>query len=263
MDLTHPRVVLLIDASAYLTAARQGEKLSAAQGRTQRRAQSLVAGVESFFQGIEGGISAYMGDGEVAVLKACAVQDLAPWSRPEDPVEISSQSWGGLEALKRVSASLQERLSRETNTGLSIGVGRYHPGVHGLAHSYNDARAALLLGRRFNSTQKVHCLGDLGIAALVGITDEQVKTELAAHLLSPLNADPELLTTIEVFFEEDCAPSAAAQRLAIHRNTLRYRLDKIASLTGLDPRHFDDAVQIRLALLLRSAVGSGLDDTEQ
>ena len=41
-------------------------------------------------------------------------------------------------------------------------------------------------------------------------------------------------------------------RLSIHRNTLSYRLDKIASLTGLDPRRFDDAVQIRLAVVLRS-----------
>ena len=47
-------------------------------------------------------------------------------------------------------------------------------------------------------------------------------------------------------------PSLAATELSIHRNTLSYRLDKIASLTGLDPRRFDDAVQIRLALLLRS-----------
>ncbi|MCY7322639.1 MAG: helix-turn-helix domain-containing protein, partial [Phormidesmis sp. CAN_BIN36] len=41
----------------------------------------------------------------------------------------------------------------------------------------------------------------------------------------------------------------------IHRNTLSYRLDKITSLTGLNPRQFDDAVQIRLALLLRSLSG--------
>ena len=42
-----------------------------------------------------------------------------------------------------------------------------------------------------------------------------------------------------------------AKRLCIHRNTLTYRLEKITSLTGLDPRCFDEAVQIRLALLLQ------------
>ena len=57
-----------------------------------------------------------------------------------------------------------------------------------------------------------------------------------------------------MFFDENCCPSKTASHLAIHRNTLSYRLDKVTSLTGLDPRRFDDAIQMRLALLLR-AVG--------
>jgi len=43
-----------------------------------------------------------------------------------------------------------------------------------------------------------------------------------------------------------------AWALAIHHNTLTYRLQKIALLTGLDPRRFEEATQIYLALLLRS-----------
>ena len=90
------------------------------------------------------------------------------------------------------------------------------------------------------------------MAAFVGISDERIKMDLAVHLLSPLDQDKELLETLATFFDENCCPSRTAKRLAIHRNTLSYRLDKIASLTGLDPRRFDDAVQVRLALLLRS-----------
>jgi carbohydrate diacid regulator len=91
----------------------------------------------------------------------------------------------------------------------------------------------------------------LGIAAFIGVADEQTKIELATYLLSPLNHEPELLTTLDTFFSENCYPSSTASRLSIHRNTLSYRLDKITSLTGLEPRRFDDAVQIRLALLMR------------
>jgi carbohydrate diacid regulator len=42
----------------------------------------------------------------------------------------------------------------------------------------------------------------------------------------------------------------AAQTLHIHRHTLAYRLDKITRLTGLNPRQFEDAVQLYAALLL-------------
>lgn len=69
--------------------------------------------------------------------------------------------------------------------------------------------------------------------------------------LSPLDEEPELLETLEAFFTSDCHPIAAARQLGLHRNTLNYRLDKITSMTGLNPRTFDHAVQIRLALLIR------------
>lgn len=75
--------------------------------------------------------------------------------------------------------------------------------------------------------------------------------ELANHLLSPLDNEPDLISTPKIFFEQDCTFLATAKRLCIHRNTLTYRLEKITSLTGLDPRCFDEAVQIRLALLLQ------------
>jgi carbohydrate diacid regulator len=145
-----------------------------------------------------------------------------------------------------------EWLQSDTGASLSIGLGRYHPGVRGLARSYQDARAALSLGRRFHRQSQVHCLDRLGIAAFVGIPDEQTKIELSTYLLSPLDHEPELLETLAVFFDRDCSPSVTASQLTIHRNTLSHRLDKITSLTGLDPRRFDDAVQIRLALLLRT-----------
>lgn len=134
---------------------------------------------------------------------------------------------------------------------ISIGIGRYHPGIRGLALSYQDARAALSLGQRFHGQNEVHCLDRQGVASFVGVSDERIKIDLAMHLLSPLNHEDELLDTLHAFFVENCSVSATSARLSIHCNTLSYRLDKIASLTGRDPRIFDHAVQIRIALLLR------------
>ena len=75
----------------------------------------------------------------------------------------------------------------------------------------------------------------MGVAGFVGISDDRTKHELAQYLLGPLDHEPELLHTLSTFFAANCSPSATASDLAIHRNTLSYRLDKIAALTGLDP----------------------------
>ena len=268
LDLSPPRAVILIDAADYIldsgsqgfagdssgssSVQAQPHQQETAEARIRRRAQLVIGSVVSFFHLPNDTICAYIGDGEVAVLKASDTKNLVTWANRGDVPEQSSSSWANLTALNRAAEALLGRLRSDTGASISIGIGRYHPGIRGLARSYQDARAALSLGCRFQSRNPIHCLDRLGIASFIGVSDERTKIELATHLLSPLDHEPEMLATLDTFFAEDCYPSSTASRLSIHRNTLSYRLDKITLLTGLDPRRFDDAVQIRLALLLRT-----------
>jgi carbohydrate diacid regulator len=252
MDFAPPRAVILIDAADYILAPAGASRREATDTVIWRRAQVVIGSVVNFFRLPSDTICAHIGHGEVAVLKASNTKNLESWVEQADQHDPTSPSWANLTALKRAGNALLTRLRSDTRASINRVVGRYHPGVRGLAHSYQDARAALSLGRRFHGQNGVYCLDALGIAAFVGLADERTKVELATYLLSPLDHEPELLETLGAFFAADCSPSATAQRLAIHRNTLAYRLDKITSLTGLDPRRFDDAVQIRLALALRS-----------
>lgn len=253
INLASPRAVILIDAADYiLGSGSETGALDAWNSLVQRRAQYVVSNVVSFFHLPSDTICAYIGDGEVAVLKASDTKNLVNWvDNPTESDQLSS-SWANLTALERAGDALLARLCSDTGASINIGIGRHHPGIWGLARSYQDARAALSLGRRFNGHNQVYCLNRLGMAAFVGIPDEQTKEDLATYLLSPLDDEAELLETLSVFFAQDCCPSSTAKELSVHRNTLSYRLDKVTSLTGLDPRRFDDAVQIRLALLLRS-----------
>ncbi len=258
MDLSRPRAVILIDAADYILASAGGRLVGGREARLRRsflRARQVIASVVSFFQLPDETICAYIGDGEVAVLKASATRDLEPWSGEGKAAE--SPSWANLTALKRAADGLLTRLRHDTGAPISIGLGRYHPGVRGLARSYQDARAALEIGRRFAGHNRVHSLDGLGLAAFIGLADERTKAELARHLLSPLEEEPELVETLRCFFAADCSPSAAAAHLHVHRNTLAYRLEKVALLTGLDPRRFDDAVQLRIALALDALGGRG------
>jgi carbohydrate diacid regulator len=251
MDLGTPRAVILINASDFILAPDSvpGEP---SDMQIRRRAQAVISSTVSFFHLPNDTICAYLGDGEVAVLKASNTRNLASWADDCELPAEATPSWANLAALKRASEDLRTYLCRDTGTQVSVGVGRYHPGICWLARSYQDARAALSLGRRFQGHSSVYCLDALGIAAFVGVNDEQTKIDLATYLLGPLNSEPELLISLDAFFAENCTPSSTATRLNIHRNTLSYRLNKITALTGLDPRRFDDAIQIRLALVLRS-----------
>lgn len=252
MDLTQPRAVILIDAENYILKDNSISESQAAETIQRRRVQTIISSIVNFFHLPNDTICADLGEGKIGVLKASNTKNLDPWASTDDVSEGLDSSWANLTALKRAANALLLRLCSDTGTSINVGIGRYHPGLQGLAQSYEDARAAISLGSRFQGHNQVHCLAELGIAAFVGVSDERTKVDLARYLLSPLDREPELLMTLNVFFSEDCCPSSTAKQLSIHRNTLSYRLDKIASLTGLEPRRFDDAVQMRLSLLLRS-----------
>jgi carbohydrate diacid regulator len=258
MDLSAPRAVVLIDAADYILRAPVDVLVPVPEAGTEpdgsnirRRAQQVIASIVSFFKLPDDTICGYIGNGEIAVLKASADRDLVDWMSDDDRSRPAA-SWANLNALKRAGEALLARLRHDTRSPVNIGIGRYHPGIRGLSLSYQDASLAVQLGRRLHGDDRVHCLDSLGVAAFVGVSDPRTKLDLAEHLLRPLNGEPELLRTLEAFFEEDCCPSATAARLEIHRNTLAYRLDRIATLLNLNPRQFDDAIQLRIALLVRT-----------
>jgi carbohydrate diacid regulator len=250
LDLAAPRAVILIEAAKYiLSPSQQSGLLHDAELR--RRLHIVIGSIIGFFHLPNDTICAYIGNGEIAVLKACTTKNLVTWAGLAQ-ADRQSEGWANLAALKRAGEALLSHMHVEVSPSIGIAIGRYHPGLGGIARSYQDARAALSLGRCCLGDSRAYCLDGLGTAAFVGISDERTKLELAAHLLSPLDYEPDLIETLQVFFAQDCCPSTTASRLAIHRNTLTYRLQKIALLTGLDPRRFDEATQIHLALLLRS-----------
>ncbi|HEU5343235.1 MAG TPA: helix-turn-helix domain-containing protein [Ktedonobacterales bacterium] len=252
IDLTIPRAAILIDAGNYIHTMGGADQSEQDEALMRQRTQRIISSIVNFFHLPTDTICAYIGDSEIVVLKASSTHDLVAWADQRAVEGETQPSWAGLAALKRAGAALLACISHDTGADICLGIGRYHPGVRGLKLSYQDARAALTLGRQFHGANQIYCLDSLGIAAFIGISDEPTKVDLARRLLGPLDHEPELIDTVEAFFAMDCSPSATAARLCVHRNTLGYRLEKIALLTGLDPRRFDDAVQIRLALLARS-----------
>jgi carbohydrate diacid regulator len=250
LDLARPRVAIVIDASGYIapSSGRIGS-IEKSSGTTES-AQIIVRSVSRFFGIPDEVICSYMGEGEVAVLPATNSRLLQPLQSGE--VELYPDSWTHTEALRRTTESLLDYLETELDCQCKAGVGRYHPGLAGLALSYRDAHDALMLGLSYVRQGRVYSLNSLGLIAFVSEVSEVLKRELADQLLSPLSDEPELLHTLDTYLAFDCRVDTSAEQLTVHRNTLRYRLDRIASLTGLDPRNFNQAVELRLARLLQS-----------
>uniref|UniRef100_A0A7C4XGM5 PucR family transcriptional regulator n=1 Tax=candidate division WWE3 bacterium TaxID=2053526 RepID=A0A7C4XGM5_UNCKA len=152
---------------------------------------------------------------------------------------------------KKKAEYIHSVIERETKIKPTIGVGQYYPGLSGLRKSYSDAQISLNLGEKIWGPKKYYHIADVGLfVALSQETSFERKCELAHQVLSSIFDDKSLYKTVSTFLECDMNLTVASKKLHLHRNTLIYRLDKIKKETGLDPRTFSDAIQIKLGLML-------------
>ncbi|PRX41444.1 PucR-like helix-turn-helix protein [Planifilum fimeticola] len=177
---------------------------------------------------------------------------LVPWALVDTD---GGEPWQ--EVLLGAAEGLADVVTSEAGERVRVMV---HPPVESpreLPGALASLREAGRLGRTFYPEQAVHGTWQLRLERLL----DQIGREEAEAFLSDLSPVPfweevEWRRMLEVFFRLDGNVSEAARRLHLHRNTLVYRLDRLKQETGLDARRFEDAVAMRLALLL-SAKGSG------
>lgn len=72
----------------------------------------------------------------------------------------------------------------------------------------------------------------------------------ARMIMSRLRGIKQLEQTTATLLDTSLNLTLAARRLKVHRNTLIYRVGRIRQLTGYDLTRFEDAVQMRIALLI-------------
>jgi sugar diacid utilization regulator/putative methionine-R-sulfoxide reductase with GAF domain len=149
------------------------------------------------------------------------------------------------DALRRQHAELR----------LSWGISRPHPDVSGLPSAFNEARTARSAARRMG-TRTAFLYEELGIVRLLlGSGDDPDLQAFIDDVTGPLvTYDREhggaLVQTLRAFFDADCSQRLAAERLFVHHKTLRYRLERIKQLTGLDLNRHEDRMRADFALRL-------------
>ncbi|EXX87881.1 hypothetical protein BG53_03000 [Paenibacillus darwinianus] len=113
-------------------------------------------------------------------------------------------------------------------------------------------RETIMLGRKFHSGGNIHLPWMIHLERLLGSIPEAQRIHYMEQMMSRSDVlfEPEIVGTLETYFNMNCNVSDTAKKLFIHRNTLLYRLDKLKQDTGLDVRLFRDAVLVKLILLL-------------
>lgn len=201
---------------------------------------------------------------DVAVMDL--LQKLFPDRQRDFALTINENEVVLVKELKNNDSKEITKYGRQIDAGVTelgvahvIGIGSVATQLKDIARSFKEAQVAVEIGKVFDDSITMMSYENLGIGRLI----YQLPTTLCEMFLSEVfkkgsveSLDEETLFTIQKFFENNLNVSETSRKLFVHRNTLVYRLEKIKKLTGLDLREFDNAIVLKVALMVKQYLRS-------
>jgi len=156
--------------------------------------------------------------------------------------------------VQSVGTQLREIIA-DWRPGFTVSVGFSAPveAPAGVGTAHREVAAVLSTLARFKRWSQVVAVPELGLTGLLaGVSDDRLVEFVNRHLGPLVDHDRSrggnLIPTLKAYLEEG-EQQAAARRLGVHPNTLRYRLDRIREISGAE---LDDAeTRLNLAVALR------------
>ena len=254
-DLRLPRIAILIDISRFRDLAAEirdkasSQEIHDTEVHIESFKMSILNNIRSVFSNPQNIISSFGAD------KYLVIRALHPRNNSHKDIRGDLQ----LECRKMLS-TLEDR-----NINAAIGIGRIAIVPPCLADSYYTAWRALHLGKKLSQNSCIYDYRELMVEDLLSTLNTQkcklfVKQQLVDSL-SELPNWPDLRKTFLTWMKDPFNPGEVAKKLNIHRNTLSYRLEKIAHACEINIKNFDDVFSLYLAVKARQVLNlhSGKD----
>lgn len=118
-----------------------------------------------------------------------------------------------------------------------------------IAEGFLQAKSAIRILRGLNMEERLIYYSNCElIADMLTSLKNNNQIDLASQLLK---LDEEMIHTLQIYLSCNLNLNETASQLMIHRNTLSYRLNKIHSITGKDPKKLLDRIELIFMLIYR------------
>jgi sugar diacid utilization regulator len=146
---------------------------------------------------------------------------------------------------------------------VSVGIGGFKQDPSQLPEAYSEAGVALEIGHRIHGPSSVSTFGKTGTYKLLFRVLQENPEELEAfygETLEPVvhydsRYGTELVQTLITYLGNDASTVRTAGDLFAHRHTIRYRLDRVGELTGLDVDKSEDRERLTLGIKAMQLLG--------
>jgi len=145
--------------------------------------------------------------------------------------------------------------------GFTVSVGFSAPteAPAGVAAAQREVTSVMDSLARFKRWGEVVAVPELGLTGLLAAVADERLVDYAHRLLGPLvdhdrSRNGSLVATLRAYLETG-EQQEAAKRLRVHPNTLRYRLDRIREISGVELDDAETRLNLAVALRVQSLLG--------
>lgn len=145
---------------------------------------------------------------------------------------------------------LIKQLNESGVKGFKTVLGFYHQDI---TISYSSAQRLLDIGKQQHPEQVLYVFSDYRMPLLLSPLEQSWQGKQLTHAFNTLRITDKngtLIKTLIALFASHGKIKDCASLLYIHRNTLRYRLERIESITGLSPYHFESLFELYMGYVL-------------
>jgi purine catabolism regulator len=236
LDPQSPHLIVLLDIDGFAAAAdARGE-----------REETMVQDVK---ERLHWAVDEFMARRDVLFISASRSDSVVILVQP------GKLDGGAVIALAGELQAAIDRLLPEIS--VSVGIGRPHRQLIDLRQSYYEASYAIKIRRLKGEPGVIASFDDLGsYGLLLGLQDTLSLQVFYDSVLGKLQDYDEqnssdLVKSLAFFLEANGHWGDAAEKLYVHRHTLRYRMKRVEEITGRDLDRSQDRMEFWLALKAR------------
>ncbi|MCR8635138.1 PucR family transcriptional regulator [Paenibacillus radicis (ex Xue et al. 2023)] len=163
-----------------------------------------------------------------------------------------------------LAESARRQLSQEFDElSFTVGVGRFYQGLEGIHQGYKEAVKAIQLGKPISGKTGCVHYEDLGIFRVLGqVNDWKEMEDIYSETIGKLveydwSSNASLVVTLREYFANNCSLAETAEKLFVHVNTMKYRLQKIEQLTGCSVHDAEKRLLLHMGLKIDQILQSG------
>jgi purine catabolism regulator len=182
-------------------------------------------------------------------------------SRSDSVVVLVQPGKTDAQEIIRLAGELQAVIAEMLpEISVSVGIGRPHRQLIDLRQSYYEASYAIKIRKLKGEPRVIASFDDLGsYGLLLGLQDTLSLEVFYDSVLGKLQDYDEqnssdLVKSLACFLEANGHWGDAAEKLYVHRHTLRYRMKRVEEITGRDLNQSQDRMEFWLALKAKELI---------